>query len=344
MRLLIITPTSFPTISGNAIDVDRITRSLNKYVKEIKIVTPDKINITEIKKFKPDIIHAFHAFKSSNCVKLAKEFNIPFVLTLTGTDYNQDIKNKDKEKIILDTINKSSAITVFSNKTKKVISKQFPIIKNKVYKVRRDKPILKSKKWKFKSEYKINENDFVFTLIAGIRLVKNNIFPIKPLKKLHDKHNNVKFIIVGPILDENYFLKIKKEIENQQWIKYIGSIPQDKIKQVYQDSNVIINCSHSEGLSNVIFEAMYLGKAILVSNIPGNKFLVKNNISCLSYKHDNEEESYEKALKLYENKNRLKKISINAKKKALNMINQEEAKEYYVIYKKVINEYEEHTK
>jgi len=87
---------------------------------------------------------------------------------------------------------------------------------------------------------------------------------------------------------------------------------------------------------------MYLGKAILVSNIPGNKFLVKNNISCLSYKHENEEEFYEKTLKLYENKNRLKKISINAKKKALNMINQEEAKEYYEIYKKVINEHVEH--
>lgn len=340
MKLLIITPTSYPTISGNAIDVERITLGLNKFIRKIKVVTPNKINIEQIKKFKPDIIHAFHAYKSSIAVKLSEKINKPLVLTLTGTDYNYHIKDKHKKKIVLDTINKASAITLFSNKTRKLILTQVPKIRNKIHIVRRNKPVLKSKKNEFKNQYKINNNDFVFTLIAGIRSVKNNIFPIEPLKRLHEKYPNIKFMIVGPILDKNYFLKIKKEIKYQQWIKYIGTIPRDKIKQVYENSDVIINCSHSEGLSNVVFEAMFLRKAILVSDIPGNKFLVRNNISCLSYKHDNSVDFYKKALKLYENKEKLKKLGLNAKKKVLKIINSKEAEEYFNIYKKVINAHE----
>jgi len=361
MKLLIITPTKSPTISGNAIDVERIVIGLKKYVDKIKIVTPDNIkinhknnhknhhknniknnsgnnlNIEQIKKFNPDVIHAFHAYKSSIAVKLCNELDKPLVLTLTGTDYNHHIKNTQKKKVVMGSINKASAITVFSNKTKKLISTQVPKIKNKVYRVRRDKPILKSKKGIFKKQFKINKNDFVFTLIAGIRSVKNNLFPIKPLKKLHEKYPNIKFIMAGPILDNKYFLKMNKEIKHHEWIKYIGTVSRDKIKQVYESSNVIINCSHSEGLSNVVFEAMFLGKAILVSDIPGNKFLVNNNISCLSYKHDNQGEFYKNALKLYEDKVKLRKLGVNAKKKALKMINPKEAKEYYGIYRKVIN-------
>ena len=344
MKLLIITPTKFPAITGNAIDVERIIVGLKKYVSKIKVVTPNKINFEQIKKFNPDVIHAFHAYKSNIAVKLSEKLNKPFAPALTGTDYNHNIKDKYKKKKVMSTINKASVITVFSNKTKKLISTQIPKIKNKIHRVRRDKPILESKKWKFKSKYRISKSNFVFTLIAGIRLVKNNRFPIKALKKLHKKYPNIKFIIAGPILDNKYFLKIKKEIKNQKWIKYIGTIPRDKIKQVYENSDVIINCSHSEGLSNVVFEAMFLGKAILVSDIPGNKFLVRNNISCLSYKHDNPTDFYKKALKLYEDKKKLKKLEVNAKKKALKMINPKEAEEYYKIYKKVVNANVEHTK
>ena len=65
---LIITPTKFPAITGNAIDVERIIVGLKKYVSKIKVVTPNKINFEQIKKFNPDVIHAFHAYKSNIAV------------------------------------------------------------------------------------------------------------------------------------------------------------------------------------------------------------------------------------------------------------------------------------
>ena len=337
MKLLIITPTYYPNISGNAIDVERISLGLRRYISKIMIITSDKVNIKHIKEFSPNIIHAYHAYKSSIAVRLSEELDIPFVLTLTGTDYNQDLKKPQKKRIVLDTINKASAITVFSDKTKKVILNKFPRIKNKIYAIKRDKPMLECIKWEFKHRNEIDRKDFVFTLIAGIRQVKNNNFPIKPLKRLHKKFPNIKFVMAGPVLDKNYFSEIKNEIKDKPWIKYIGAIPRNKIRQVYEDSDVIINCSNSEGLSNVIFEAMFLGKAILASDIPGNRFLVNNNITCLSYEHGNEEKFYKQALKLYEDKKKLKKLGLNAKKECDKLINSKEAEEYYKIYQSVVN-------
>ncbi|HGY11779.1 MAG TPA: glycosyltransferase, partial [Desulfobacterales bacterium] len=45
-------------------------------------------------------------------------------------------------------------------------------------------------------------------------------------------------------------------------------------QNTYKYCPVILNCSHYEGESNAIIEAMYYAKPLIVSNTPGNRPLI----------------------------------------------------------------------
>lgn len=58
-------------------------------------------------------------------------------------------------------------------------------------------------------------------------------------------------------------------------IRYIGDIPQERIHKAYQDADVFILPSKSEGMPVVTLEAMASGLPIVTTDVPGNSEIVK---------------------------------------------------------------------
>ena len=92
----------------------------------------------------------------------------------------------------------------------------------------------------------------------------------KVLSKLI-KTNDFEFQFVGPIPD-----KLKLESEK---IKYWGQITDEaKIKTILHECDVLVCPSYSEGMPNVILEAMSQGLAIIATDVGAvNKMVSKNN-------------------------------------------------------------------
>jgi glycosyltransferase involved in cell wall biosynthesis len=49
------------------------------------------------------------------------------------------------------------------------------------------------------------------------------------------------------------------------------------MRSAYEASDIVLNTSFSEGLSNSLLEAVAAGRAVLASNIPGNRQTVLGN-------------------------------------------------------------------
>jgi glycosyltransferase involved in cell wall biosynthesis len=89
------------------------------------------------------------------------------------------------------------------------------------------------------------------------------------LQKVIDKYD-FEFNFIGPIPNE---FKI-----NSPQIKYHGSISDaKKIKSILQSTDVFVLPSHSEGMPNVILEAMASGCAILATNVGAVNVMVDDN-------------------------------------------------------------------
>ena len=320
MRILIITPCYFPHICGNSVDVHRISQGLKKKSIGVKVITP---KIKEINgKF--DLIHIFHAYKSRMGKEIAKKLNVPYVVTMTGTDFNIDLLNEKKETV-LDVINNATSLTCISPAAQKNFKK--------IKLIKRGKLLIQGKGTNFRKKFNFSKTDFIFLVNAIIRPVKNVISVIKPLEKLHKEYPAAKLLFVGEQHHKDkgdYFENFKKAIANKDWITYAGRVEVDEIKDIYDAVDVVINSSLSEASPLVVEEALTLGKSVLASNIEGNKSLIKNNKNGLVF----EDDLFEKAKKLYENSSLREKFYEQSKNRE---VNKKEIDDYISVYQEALN-------
>jgi glycosyltransferase involved in cell wall biosynthesis len=79
----------------------------------------------------------------------------------------------------------------------------------------------------------------------------------------------------GPPLDPDYFNKFQATLKQRPWSRYLGIIPAAAMPAAMAEADLILNHSHSEGMSNALLEAVAIGRPILARNIAGNADVVK---------------------------------------------------------------------
>ncbi|MBT4856144.1 glycosyltransferase family 4 protein [bacterium] len=337
LNILFITPTKLPTVTGNSIDIHRLTTGLEQLGHQTLVFTPDAINIETILEFKPDIIHAFHGFKSRRAVAIAHHLHIPYVLTLSGTDYNQCLLDPAKAAQTEDTILKASHLITFNNTGlnntgMNALIKKHPELKEQCSIIRRGEPHCDANHYDFRERFNFNEDDFIYLHVAGIRPVKNNLMPIHLLEKLHEQHPNVKLAFVGSILDQEYFTQFQDAIKDKDWIRYLGPLPHDDIWQAYKGCNVAINCSQSEAESLAVIEAMYMQKPIIASAIPSNTIFIKEGRTGLQCFLSVPIDLYNAARTFYNDPRYRAALAQGAHDFIMDYFNTDEIKEYETVY------------
>ena len=58
-------------------------------------------------------------------------------------------------------------------------------------------------------------------------------------------------------------------------LKYVGTVPYDKLHESYQGADIFILTSESEGMPCVVLEAMGCGLPIITTDVPGNREIVR---------------------------------------------------------------------
>ncbi|MCP6718276.1 MAG: glycosyltransferase family 4 protein [Patescibacteria group bacterium] len=135
----------------------------------------------------------------------------------------------------------------------------------------------------FKPSYNIDDMDLDATaenrkfkiLSAGrIAPVKDQETLIRAADILVNQKNikNIKVQILGTPLENHekeYFEQLRNLIQEkklEEYIKFSGSIPYNKMPEYYQDSDLVINLSHTGSIDKVVLEAMASGCLILTCN------------------------------------------------------------------------------
>lgn len=82
---------------------------------------------------------------------------------------------------------------------------------------------------------------------------------------------NLSLSIVGPITDELYYNELDEmfDFEESEWIRIYDKVEKEKLLEFYSTSTVFVLPSYSEGMPNVLLEAMAVGVPCIGSRIPG---------------------------------------------------------------------------
>ncbi len=209
--------------------------------------------------------------------------------------------------------------------------------------------------YRYFRKHKIVKNNYRIVPGSGVNTVKNQFNENFIFNK------NLRFLFIGRLIDEkgfNLYVESAKYFQNHQNIKfyYVGNYDfkkkckfnqkdmmaleekgiiygiefTDNIKKIIVESNCIILPSLREGLAHSLLLASALGRPMIVSNVPGLKDIVKNNINGFLFAKGDIEDLINK-IKIFINlhENEIKKMSKLSREIAVNNFDE----------KIVINEY-----
>ncbi|MDI6727058.1 MAG: hypothetical protein QMD32_08820, partial [Smithellaceae bacterium] len=96
LRSILITPTFFPRLTGNAVTVGRVSQGLSESGIACRVLDLEKTReselVTLLEEFRPRVIHNFHACKSGRMgLEIRERLPVRMITTMTGTDINIDI-------------------------------------------------------------------------------------------------------------------------------------------------------------------------------------------------------------------------------------------------------------
>ena len=330
MRIALISPYSLTRATGNAVTAARICNSLgavgcNVVVFSLEDYALDGLSAA-IEEFAPDLIHAFHAFYCGKQAQyLACKLGLPFIITMTGTDiYRAD----NYTSVELQLLRSAAGITVFTWPIKQKLGNYLNSEKISI--------IPQAVDIQSAQQHSSTNEDFIFLLPAGLRPVKNVLYPLIPLARLAKKYPRIKLQLAGEVIDSAYAAEVLLKYDMEQCASWLGSVAHGNMPEIYANASVVLNCSLSEGgMANSLLEAMQLGIPVLVADIEGNRSLVIDGNNGLLYQ--DEESFLAKAERLLVDVELRSALVMNGKRYVEeNCSASLEAASYVELYRKVI--------
>jgi L-malate glycosyltransferase len=325
MKILIVTPSRFPTIAGNAVTTERWRRTLTLKGITLDIVTPDELSpdalADRLQNFRPDLVHIHHAFKTAGLIldprikpRLA---SFPIVVSPGGTDLNLYFHRADARETIRDLLSIARIIIAQSQEIARDLREKLPEIGERIALVPKGFSWFGNEPCDLRKLASCNSGDVLFFMPAGVRPVKGNVECLLALERVHAIRPRIRFAAAGPPVDAEYASRFQRELNRLgAFARWVGCIPPEAIHSAYKESDIVVNTSFSEGLSNSLLEAIAAEKPILASDIPGNREPVLGaegdpSAGCL-FDPRNPEDFVQKAIRLIDDESLRKELSAAA--------------------------------
>ena len=248
-------------LSLNLFDSGLGTEDKEKYLQEFIEKLDENY---DLKSF--DVIHAHYWLSGLVAKHISNEFNIPFVFTAHSLGVFLDGYNKERvdcEKLIMTS---SNYITASSNFEENLISESYQIDKNKIKKITPgiDRSL-------FAPDLSANRKN-IFLSIGRIQQQKGQRVTIDFLNNFRKVENDfVCYFIGGPSGNsgKEYLVELKEqvvELNLETHVKFLENLPQTKIKELLNESKLLIHTSQFETFGLVAIEANSMGVPVLSTN------------------------------------------------------------------------------
>jgi L-malate glycosyltransferase len=289
MRVAILAPNYYRPESGNAVTVRRIEHHLRLLGCEVQVFAVDQLSgeqlVAGVRTFAPSLLHAFHGYLGGRvALAVSQTLSLPYLVTLTGTDVYQalcDQRSHDTHQ----ALRGAQRLVAFHACVKRRLAEHLPTLEERTVVIPQGVELAADRAV---PEKEGRGEAFTFLLPAGIRPVKNVLLPLHPLAALYEVHPEVKFLLVGPVLDPVYAAEVMDALEPLPFALYLGAVPHEEMAELYREADAVLNTSFAEGMSNSVLEAMSHGRPVLASDIDGNRSLLKDGVTGLLYRDEAE--------------------------------------------------------
>lgn len=288
-RLAMLTPFGPPAARGNAVTVSRVAGGLAEHGVDLRLWDLSAAGAatieSEVVAYRPTLIHAFHAYRVGPlALRLAQRVEAPLVITLTGTDANHDLADPERGPVVQSVLDRAERVTVFHWSVGARVGAALPGIARKLAVVPQSVRLSRLDAFDLRERWPLPPGTVLFVFPGGLRAVKNPEFPLGALGRLVKTIPEIRLLYVGPVLEPAVGDALARALASLPWARYVGEVPHAQMASLLSRADVVLNCSISEGgMANAVLEALSLGRAVLASDIDGNRSLVADGTTGLLF-------------------------------------------------------------
>jgi len=289
-RVALLTPFAVPSVRGNAVTVERIVSGLREHGIPHRVwdlsAAGDAVMEHEVEKYRPALVHAFHAFRAGPlALRLARRTEIPLIVTLTGTDANHDLFDPERAVVVRRVLEGAAAITAFHESIAARVAAALPDVRDRLVIVPQAVRLEQRETFDLEARWPLPHGRVLFLMAAGIRMVKQPLLPLHALDAVARAHPSLRLLYAGPVLDAGEGEALTRALRDRPWARYIGAVPHAQMASLISQADVALNSSISEGgMANSVLEALSLGRAVLASDIEGNRTLIEHGVTGLLFR------------------------------------------------------------
>ncbi len=252
-----------------------------------------------IKKIKPEILHAHYVFGYGTFGSFANYH--PFIVSAWGSDILIEIKESYfKKKAIKYAIKRADKVHIETNMVKDIIIdlggheakhviSPFGVDINKFSPDNLDGGIRE----------KLGLEDYhVVVSTRNLQQIYDIQTLIKAIPIVLREISNIKFLIVGSGEQENYLKELAKNLKVADAVRFVGRISPDDLPKYLAISDIYVSTSLSDTISVSLLEAMSCGLPPIVSDIDGNRDVIKDGENGFFFPANNPEKLAEKVVYL----------------------------------------------
>ncbi|MDP3042805.1 MAG: glycosyltransferase family 4 protein [bacterium] len=271
---------------------------------------------------------------------LAKKFSIGLEIQIHGFEKYYWLR-KVIAKYILP---RAGAVRVVSQRLKKRLVEEFGVNAEKITVV----PIYtRIKNYELRiMNNRLKNNNFIFLTVGRLVPIKNIEMQIRAMKELKVKSEKLKveLWIVG-IGEKSKELKVKSEkLGIGESVKLLGWKSKEELEKIYEQADIFLLTSDSEGWGMAVIEAASCGLPIIMTDVGCAGEVIKgfehaatigvhandlNNVSGIVIPVGDQGKLEENMIKLIEDKELRRKLGENARQAVLTLPNKEETLKLY---------------
>ncbi len=226
------------------------------------------------------IVHANWIFPAGTMARIiSKKYKIPFIISLMGSDVNRLLKGTSSWKSARTLLLKANRVTAVTDDLfKKCASLNINIEQAKktlidnIYDTRNF--IIKDRKH-VKNLLGLEDRDKILFFAGGLIPVKNVNVLIEAFSHVVKTNYNLSLFIAGSGSEEGNLKRLVLENNIRENVKFLGPLVSEDLINYYNAADLFCLPSKSEGLPNVIVEALFCGTPVVASSVGGIPTIIK---------------------------------------------------------------------
>lgn len=225
-----------------------------------------------VHQFRPDVLLGCWAHPDGwATVQLAAHLGLPSVVKVHGTDVLITVKDSRRRQRIIEGLrNANAVIAVSDNLAAQVVELGIP--RQRVHVVSNgidDALFTPGDQQVSRSRLELTARGKIVLFVGNLLFSKGAAVLIDACAKLRQIEPSLHCVLVGGGRDRETLVAHAERLEMSQVITFAGPQSQDRLPDWYRAANVVALPSFSEGVPNVLREAMMCGRRFVATQVGG---------------------------------------------------------------------------